>query len=151
VGNRDAQDCVVICAMGGIAPRTSLESCHQHVRVCQNGVSTNVRPTKQGRKISNAQRETENSLYEFTASHKSRDTSSRRYAIRIRETKESRTGVIVHIVILGQSSWGHSRMRAHETWWGNAHVQGSSHSIELSWWRRSWWSVRGNARGQLFE
>lgn len=53
-------------------------------------------PNKTSREISNAQRGAENSLYNFTASHKSRDTSSRRYAIRIKETKESRTGVIVH-------------------------------------------------------
>lgn len=87
----------MMCAMGGIAPRTSLESCHQHIRACQKERRFDkCLPNKTSREISNAQREAENSLYNFTASHKSRDTSSRRYAIRIKETKESRTGVIVH-------------------------------------------------------
>lgn len=82
--------------MGGIASRTSLESCHQHVtRSSTNGVLVIVCPIKQAGRAQ-TRKGAENSLYNFTASHNSRDTSSRRYAIRIKETKESRTGVIVH-------------------------------------------------------
>ena len=82
--------------MGGIAPRTSLESCHQHVMHSSKWRVDKCLPNKTSRESSNAQTEAGNSLYNFTAFHKSRNTTSRRYAIRIKGTKESRTGVIVH-------------------------------------------------------
>lgn len=58
---------------------------------------------------------------------------------------------MIVIVILGQSSRGHSQMRAHEARRGNAHLRRSANSIKLSRRWRSWWCIRGDARGQLFE
>lgn len=54
-------------------------------------------------------------------------------------------------LVLGQSSRRHSHMRAHQTRRGNAHVWGSSKTIEFSWWRRGRWCVRGDTGCQLFE
>lgn len=93
-----------------------------------------------------------------TSQQKSRYTSNRRYAIRIKEDKQRKKrkktkavrGRDRHLVS-GQSSRRQSHMRTHETRRGNSHIGWSSKAIEFSWWGRGRWCIRGDTGCQLFE
>ena len=67
-----------------------------------------------------------------------------------KKKQNSRTGVDRRL-ILGQSSWRHSQMRAHQPRRRNAHLGRSSSSVVLSRRGWSWGCVCGHARRQFLE